>query len=517
MKRLLCLWFPDWPIQRLIADLPEPREDLRWLTEKIRGRDLVRFCCEASRKIGVRPGMTLSDAQSLVRSQTVFLQPLDKAADRQGLKQLALWCERYSPCVGLEEADLPQCLLLDVTGVAALFSGERPLAEQILRELAEEPWSARPRSERRPWSVRLAIANTLGAAWAAAHFLAEAREPAILPPGDLEPVFSLPVEGLRLPPALVAKLHKLGLKTIGQVLRLEKSALKARFGNEILIRLEQLTGDRRELITPCRPLPVWEVRRDLEIGIAHFETVEQLSLALLRELLDLLQARHLGTSELCCRFHLEDRTLKDLIIRLREATADARHLEELVRLKLERLKLRSPVRGIHLWAETVAPLKWQELWLFAEESRQEARQLSVLLDRLSNRLGPEAVVYAVPASDPIPEHSLEFLPVSQNPEISSAGPLPPLLPLDRPLCLLVQPEPIEVLAVIPEGPPSAVFLNGSRKKIIQCWGPERIESGWWRGSSTRRDYYRIETQEGQRLWLFRRIPDQKWFLHGATF
>lgn len=505
MKRLLCLWFPDWPIQRLTIQRPELCDSLLILTESDRGREMVRYCCRQSQQIGIRAGMTLSDAQSLRALEKASIQSVDREADRHALRHLAIWCERYSPCVGLEDVDPPQSLLLDVTGVCALFSGEQPLAEQILRELAR--WQL---------SVRVAIADTIGAAWAAARFLAKPGQPVLISTGQLDPVFALPVAGLRLGRPLIDKLHKLGLQTIHQVLRLDRSSLKARFGNDLLLRIEQLTGERGELMTPCRPAPVWEVRRGLEIGTTDFQIVEQMALSLLRDLIERLQTRHLGVSELCSRFLTEDRAVHEISIPLREATADLRHLGELLRLKLERLTLNSALVGIHLKAEAVSPLKWQELHLFAEESRHQARQLTVLLDRLSNRLGPQAVVYAIPGTDPIPERTLEFLPVAQSPHPSPVKADPPL-PLDRPLCLLPEPQPIEVWAVVPDGPPSALFLDGSRTTIRQCFGPERIESGWWRGSSIRRDYYRVETQDGQHFWLFRRIPDQTWFLHGKAF
>ena len=47
-------------------------------------------------------------------------------------------------------------------------------------------------------------------------------------------------------------------------------------------------------------------------------------------------------------------------------------------------------------------------------------------------------------------------------------------------------------------------------------GPERIESGWWDGGDVRRDYYLVETSQGQRAWAF--LPagasDGAWMLHG---
>ena len=50
--------------------------------------------------------------------------------------------------------------------------------------------------------------------------------------------------------------------------------------------------------------------------------------------------------------------------------------------------------------------------------------------------------------------------------------------------------------------------------VVQSWGPERIETGWWRGRPVGRDYYGVETASAARFWLFRRLRDGKWFLHG---
>jgi protein ImuB len=58
-------------------------------------------------------------------------------------------------------------------------------------------------------------------------------------------------------------------------------------------------------------------------------------------------------------------------------------------------------------------------------------------------------------------------------------------------------------------------LRAEQHQVARAWGPERIETGWWRKWPVRRDYYRVETTAGQRFWLFRRLQDGKWFLHGA--
>ena len=67
-------------------------------------------------------------------------------------------CRRFSPIVGLEPTDR-ESILLDITGLAHLFGGETALCEAIVRDFA-----------RRGLAVRVAIADTIGAAWAVAHY-----------------------------------------------------------------------------------------------------------------------------------------------------------------------------------------------------------------------------------------------------------------------------------------------------------------------------------------------------------
>lgn len=71
------------------------------------------------------------------------------------------------------------------------------------------------------------------------------------------------------------------------------------------------------------------------------------------------------------------------------------------------------------------------------------------------------------------------------------------------------------MSVVPDGPPLAFFHAGEEHRIQRVWGPERIHTGWWRGRSARRDYYRVETAAGRWFWLFRQLTDGRWFLHGV--
>jgi protein ImuB len=76
-------------------------------------------------------------------------------------------------------------------------------------------------------------------------------------------------------------------------------------------------------------------------------------------------------------------------------------------------------------------------------------------------------------------------------------------------------QPAEFLAVAPDGPPVRFRLGDEVHDVAAAHGPERIETAWWRGPTVRRDYYVVETRSGARFWLFRRLRDGAWFLHGV--
>ncbi len=237
-KRVVCLWFPDWPLQRLLAARPELARTVLLLTEKTRRGEFVSFCNPWACRRGIAVGMPLAEALSLVHGRdSVTVEPVQPEADRIALEELALRCEPYSPCVGLEEAASPHGLLLDITGIAHLFGGELPLIRRLQTELIANRFEA-----------RIAVGDSIGAAWAAAHYLARSAKPLLLPRGQFDLLWDLPVEGLRLGEASTEKLHRLGIRTIRQVLGLNRSSLPSRFGDEINLRLDQLLGGRSELM-----------------------------------------------------------------------------------------------------------------------------------------------------------------------------------------------------------------------------------------------------------------------------
>lgn len=505
-RRILCCWFPDWSVQHLLAANPALADAIVLLVQTSRRGEFVDQCNARAWKRGVRPGMPVSEAETFVQpTDTLIRREIEPEVDQAKLLQVALSCEPYSFCIGLEETERPESLLMDVTGIAHFFSGEQALAEQLQQTLAAGRLHA-----------RIAIASTIGMAWGVSHFSKRGVRAVIVPTDDRDWQQQLPIAGLRISETIQTKLRRLGIQTVGQLRRLDRASLWARFGESLLQRIDQLAGERPEYITPCRPLPKFQVKKSLEYGITQPEMIEQFWLSQLQKLVALLAPKRLGMRRLHCQFLTENRTRHDLQVSLCTAEADITRLAELMRLQLERQRFRFSIVGIELEAIDVAPLERPQREMFSGSSHDQAYHFSQLLDRLSNRLGEESVTRPVVVPTAIPENAIRLVPVTQ-PTGASTTTHDALLPLDRPTALFPEPRPIQAIAVMPEGPPTVLFYKSTRIEIAEHWGPERIEFGWWLGSSVRRDYYRVTTTEGRYLWVFRRLQDDRWFWHGEWF
>ncbi|UCG17086.1 MAG: DNA polymerase Y family protein, partial [Phycisphaerales bacterium] len=190
-----------------------------------RGATVVAQANQVAGGLGARRGMTLAEARALVPQ--IEAQWHDAAADRQALELLAGWASCLSPIVHIEDANT---LLLDVTGCERLFKGESNLMRRAVEGLREQGFTA-----------RAALADTPGAAWGLAH--AHWDDVLVVEPGrSAAAIAPLPVGSLRVDPQTVSALAAVGVKTIEALLHLPRSSVAARFGDELLRRLDQALG-----------------------------------------------------------------------------------------------------------------------------------------------------------------------------------------------------------------------------------------------------------------------------------
>ena len=510
--RVLCLWFPGWPIQRLAAARPELKQRPLVLYETQRGSQRVSACCGRAGGARIVPGMPLAEATALAGPERIVVEAHDRLHDRQRLGELAIECGRFSPLVGIEDGPQPESLFLDITGIGELFGGEMPLATAVQSELAQQGFEA-----------RLAAADTLGAAWAAAHFEPAGHRIRLIPPGKvLDALRPLPVAALRLLPETLDLLYQLGLYRIAQLETLPRQDLAARFGSALVERLDQASG---RLIEPVQAIPLpseFEASHTLEHPSARREAIEAVLESLVESVAGQLARSGRGALRLECRLEEELGPCTELSVGLFRPMASPRHLLGLVRMQLDRVVLRSPVESVHLRAPVSDRLERRQHELFGERrGRENPRELAALIDRLSSRLGPRGVLRPCLQPDAQPEWAYRYQPLVETTgrprrRRGAAGALVAAdTPPPRPLWLLRRPLPLAAMSVQPDGPPVRFRFQSQDHPIAAASGPERIETGWWRGRTVRRDYYRVETAGGQRFWLFRRLPDGQWFLHGT--
>jgi protein ImuB len=193
------------------------------------------------------------------------------------------------------------------------------------------------------------------------------------------------------------------------------------------------------------------------------------------------------------------------------------HLLRLVEDKIETLDLGFGVDLMALTALVTEPLCPAQTAL-TEANGKTAPE--TLIDRLVNRLGAPAVRRLVPKASHIPE-------LAQGLRSAFTGPSlwPESMPCKppRPPLLFDSPEPLSVLAEIPEGPPARFTWRRLTRRVARAEGPDRIAPEWWRPTGPRpRDYYRIEDEDGHRYWVFREGLYQEsehgvpsWYLHGV--
>jgi len=541
-RRILSLWFPRLAAERVLRRL-RPAEPLALavVVEAAGMQRLAALSAEAE-AAGLTRGQALRDA--LAMCPGLLTRPADPAAEAATLASLRRWAGRFSPWVA-EEA--PDALVVDLTGCAHLFGGEAALLETISADCAALGLT-----------LRAAVADTVGAAWALARFgagpaaaaltgdaiasearatraRAANRRPAtparaggathIAPPGQMRAALApLPPAALRLPPGAAEALARLGLRRIGDLMGMPRAALAHRFGREVLDRLDQALGAAPEPVSPAAAPPHFAVRLALPEPIGREADLEAALERMLPRLCARLADKGRGARRLRLQAFRADGGLATVEVGLARPGHDPDRLRPLLRMKLPGIEAGFGIDALRLEAvqtEPVHPVQHRGPLDAAAAARGAEDALGDLIGRLGARVGLEAITRLHPADSHIPEKATQVLAAAWS--APHRGPWPPEGPPEgppRPLILLARPEPVEA----PEGPAAPGRFRWRRRDFVAtaATGPERIAPEWWLDDpawrSGVRDYWRLETDSGARLWLFHAhggAVSGGWFCHGV--
>lgn len=547
-RRILSLWFPRMAAERAqrLRRMAIARP-LAIVGQRHQAQVIVSLNIEAEAE-GLTLGQSLRDATALCADLQTL--PEDAQGDRAFLAALGRWAGKFSPWIA---EDPPDALIVDLTGAAHLFGGEDGVLAQVAQDCADLGLS-----------LRAAVADTRGAAWALARYAGacalanrsgndirqEARAtrsraaprnrtrlPAsgtaappsgvIAAPGTMRQALApLPIAALRLPPATIEALGALGLTRIRDIAGLPRAALARRFGPEVLLRLDQAFGTLPEPVNPAADALHLAVRITFPDPIGLFDDVMAGIDRLLPALCARLRATGRGLRLLRVEAQRSDGRRLWADIPLARPTDNPESLRPLIAMKVEgfeagfgfdRLRLEALDSEALPQVQHGGPLPpaTKGSAALATEPANQTR-LEDLLSRLSTRLGQDVVLRLHPAESHVPEKTFSILAAAWAAPATGAWPAPRA---PRPM-VLFRPEPVRA----PEDrtPPAAFRWRGRDLTLRMAVGPERILPEWWLDDPDwrigPRDYWRVEVTGGDRLWLFYAHGAEisgGWFCHGS--
>jgi protein ImuB len=506
---MLSLWLRRLPTDRI----ERLREQIAPLVVygKRGNAELLTAVDDRAERLGLSPGVALAQARAMHPGIDAIAE--DAGADATLLDNIADWCLRYTPLVA---CDPPDGLLLDISGCAHLYGGEHALVADLAARL-----------ERTGFAYRIAIAGTIGAAYAAAHH----GEPGSYLCGEERALLSpLPLAALRLESGTVAALACVGLKRIGDIIDLPRSPLTARFGSEVLRQLDRTLGNEQEPLNPRLPVAPYVAEQRFAEPIACEQDVLAIVARLAARLQRALERRGDGARRIELTLFRTDGEVRRLAAGTSQPLRDPTAIRALFMERLHALAdALDPGFGFDMARLAVVVAEPAPPEQIGIDGAEDNAEFDRLVDRLSARLGAHRVRRLVAQDSHIPEIAAAHVPAQMTGTDDSWDAFRRTLAevnlAPRPLRLLTRPEPIEALAEVPDGPPLRFRWRRALHEVIAAEGPERIEGAWWsEHGGPARDYFRVEDKTGLRFWLFRAglyrdltqgtaVPT--WFLHGT--
>ena len=547
----LALYCPTLPLDCILRRWPEGLDPALAVTDLAGTKRLIAVVTQKAQACGVFAGQSVATALSLVPDLVVVARKIDD--ERAALAEAALAALRFTPIVSLRASGV----VMEISASLKLFGGRRAFKASLASAMRVQGLQ-----------VCAAEAPTPHGAWLLAQERARRRtqtrkrDPAAnaKPSRPIRPsrepfdaaLAALPIGHLESARPFVKRFEGIGLFTFADLRRLPVGGLARRFGTDLTDELARAAGDLPDPQTVFEAPSRFDARIEL---MARVETAEALVFAtqrLLAQMTGWLTARRAAVRGFTLKLH-HDRWTRDAIeptavpIALASPSSDLSRLTTLVRERLSHLELKAPVLELALEAPVIVEEQEAYGMLFPECERG-TETLARLLEKLTARLGPDAMSRLERAADHRPEHAwrewrgdllggeaaggsrrrarmasaksvacastggidvaMRAGPPAARPRGSSAvasacacGP--------RPAWLLSEPQPLEMRAERPlfEALPIALVA-----------GPERVETGWWDDAPATRDYYIGENTAGRLVWIYRErliIEDRAlWYLQG---
>jgi protein ImuB len=485
--RIACVDVPALPLQLVVKARPAWRDDPVVVVEDDRPLAKILWLNSHARRAGICRGMTFSQSQTLcARLRASALQPheVDEIV-RELFQQLILHSPSVEPV-----SERPGLFWLDPNGLRHLYKDYKQWALAVHRALADQGVVAKV-VVGFSRALVFAIARTIQGILV----LSDSRQEERL-------AYPVRIDRLDLPPLLCAELSVLGIDTLGDFLRLKSHDVKVRYGVEAARFHDLASGKVWTPLMPLKESAPLKIAREIEPPENDHTRLLFVIKSMLQEITGVLVERCEAMTGLVLLFDLDHAPAHREEIETAAPTLDVVLIVDLIRLRLSAITWAAPVQGIdvELKSTRVHP---EQLSLLQTKKKRDLDAAARALARVKAAFGPDSVTRARLRKAYLPEASFAWEPISRVDE-----PNPPSLSCDMPLVRRFCVE-RELLAT------GAEVGLGRLGKVARQFGPFRVAGGWWR-RRVERDYYFIETEQGQILWVYYDRPRRRWLLHGSV-
>lgn len=421
---------------------------------------------------GIRLNMGMATAASLCADLSlVAYQP---HIDETRLKELAQWLYQHIADIVICP---PKGLALKVSNMLSLYGSFEHYWQQVVSVLIQQQVT-----------FSAALAHNIDAA----QLLAKSGQcPLSHDPNEVSRQLEcLLVEQLPLAATHVEQLHRIGIKTLGQLLAIDRRSLGKRFGLEVLSTIEAIKRKQQRPVVFYQPPEHYSQYLELFHEVAQAQVLLFPLKRMVKHMSLFLQKRDQEIAELTLTLHHRDKQLHpDTSIIIGSSGGEYRFDQwmTLIGLKVERLNLAAPVVGLTISSGQMLDKQCHNTELLTSSNSKMSN--NQLISRLQAKVGKAHICAMTLQADHRPEFAFDY-----TSELKPQTPEPQPLPGPRPLILLPEAKPVT-------------------QKYQLLHGPERIRSAWWSDNAVYRDYFIARDPHGAICWLYNE-PGGSWFLQG---
>ncbi|MEB3196184.1 MAG: DNA polymerase Y family protein [Candidatus Sericytochromatia bacterium] len=506
MDRTACIDVPLLALQLLLRAEPGWRQRPVAVLEHDRPHARVLALNRVARQQGICPGERYQ--QVLARVPTLEAAPVSPLAIAEAQRELLACLLNFSPTVE-PRREQPGCFWVDAAGFEQLYPSPQAWGECLRAALQALGFEA-----------AVVIGHGRFAPWALARAQRGRGVTVYDPAGQAAAVAAVPLSCLELPPDERHFLLTLGVDHVAALQALPAEGLIGRLGPEALALCRLAREDPALPLQPASLQVPLQATSSLPHGVLELGALVFAAKPLVDTLLARLAAQGQALAGLTLRLGCDtsqerpgwrreaEGLWREEALRPAEATLSSLRLMELVRLRLEGLPLPGPVHTLVAIAEG-CPLTAHQLDALAITPRRDPAAGARALARLRAAFGENQVVVAQPGDRHLPERRWHWEPVDriQAPNLPAGPPDTP-----PPLVRSVYARPRQLAPRPAEGwwP-----LGAQAGALCREVGPFRLAGGWWH-SAVERDYYFIETESGDLLWVYRDNRRGHWLLQGRV-